>query len=182
MTRRDDAYVDLAERAAIAERSGADLLVSLHYNASEANPAARGVEVYALTPPGARSTNDGSDVGPLHTAPGNATDPENLLLAYTLQRYLVEGLPGVVDRGVRRARFAVLRLARMPAVLVEAGFLSNPGDARWISSSDGRRKTADALVRGIRKFKDLMEVAPTIAPARPQESPRQTAAAAGPDK
>jgi N-acetylmuramoyl-L-alanine amidase len=182
MTRRDDAYVDLAERSAIAERSRADLFVSLHYNASEANPAARGVEVYALTPAGARSTNDGSDVGPLHAAPGNASDPENLLLAYTLQRSLVEGLPGVVDRGVRRARFAVLRLARMPAVLIEAGFMSHPGDARWISTSDGRRKTADAVVRGIRKFKDLIETAPAIAPVRPPESPRQTAAAARPEK
>ncbi len=162
MTRESDTYVDVAERAEIARRKGADLFVSLHYNATaDGGSDASGIEVYAMTPEGARSTNDSTDVGSLRAWAGNEFDRENLVLAYQLQKSLLASLPGAPDRGVRRARFIVLRLAEMPAALVEGGFMSNPSDARWIYSITGRRKMAQAVVDGVLAFRRLTEPAPS---------------------
>ena len=158
MTRRDDTHIELPERTAIAQRNGADLFVSLHYNAAaESGSDAGGIEVYAMTPEGARSTNVSADIGSLRAWAGNDYDPQNVLLAYQLQRRLLASLAGAEDRGVRRARFLVLRLAEMPAVLIEGGFMSNPNDARWIFSVTGRRKTAQAIVDSIVAFKKAVE-------------------------
>ncbi|MBL9137273.1 MAG: N-acetylmuramoyl-L-alanine amidase [Verrucomicrobiales bacterium] len=158
MTRRSDAYVDLAERPAIAIRNSADLFVSLHYNASpDGGSDASGVEVYAMTPEGAKSTNVSADVGSLRAWAGNENDRENVLFAYHMQRSLLQRLPGTMDRGVRRARFLVLRLAEMPAILIEGGFMSNAGDARWIYSETGRGRMAQAIVDGIQAYKRQVE-------------------------
>ena len=165
MTRRDDSYVDYPDRTGAARRAGADLFVSLHYNASpDGGSDANGFEVYAMTPEGARSTNISNDVGSLKAWSGNETDQENVLLAYQIQKSLLQRLPGSEDRGVRRARFIVLRLAEMPAVLIEAGFMSNPSDARWIYAETGRRKMAQAIVEGIQAYRRQIE---RPAPAKP---------------
>ncbi|MCC6232013.1 MAG: N-acetylmuramoyl-L-alanine amidase [Verrucomicrobiales bacterium] len=171
MTRRSDEFVDLPERNAIASRFQADLFVSLHYNASpDGGSEAGGVEVYAMTPAGTRSTNISNDIGPLHAWAGNEFDADNVQLAYQLQRSLVQRLSGTQDRGVRRARFIVLRLAEMPAVLIEAGFMSNPGDARWIYSDTGRKRTAQAIADGISAYKRAVERPPTPNPPSPQRT------------
>lgn len=171
LTRRDDSYVDHPERTAIAKRAGADLFVSLHYNASaNGGSDANGIEVYAMTPEGAKSTNVSADVGSLRAWAGNECDSHNVLLAYHLQRALLKGLPGSADRGVRRARFLVLRLSEMPAVLVEGGFMSNASDARWIYSTTGRRKMAQAIVDGINAYKREVERVAAPAPQRTSSS------------
>ncbi|MCC7377638.1 MAG: N-acetylmuramoyl-L-alanine amidase [Verrucomicrobiales bacterium] len=158
MTRRTDTYVDLAERPAIAGRNSADLFISLHYNASaDGGSEASGTEVYAMTPEGAKSTNVSADVGSLRAWAGNDFDRENVFLAYHMQRSLLQRLPGTVDRGVRRARFFVLRLAEMPAILIEGGFMSNAGDARWIYSDTGRRRMAQAILEGVQSYKRQVE-------------------------
>ncbi len=170
LTRRDDSYVDHPDRTAIAKRVGADLFVSLHYNAApDGGSDANGIEVYAMTPPGARSTNISADAGSLRAWAGNESDAQNVLLAYHLQRALLNRLTGTEDRGVRRARFLVLRLSEMPAVLVEGGFMSNPSDARWIYSDTGRKKMAQAVVDGINAYKRQIE-APARAPQRSSNS------------
>jgi N-acetylmuramoyl-L-alanine amidase len=61
------------------------------------------------------------------------------------------------DRGVRRARFAVLRYSELPAVLVEAGFMSHPEEFRKIAESEYRSKLAQAIVDGIMAYKRLVE-------------------------
>jgi N-acetylmuramoyl-L-alanine amidase len=161
MTRRDDEFVDHPDRTSIATRNKADLFISLHFNASpDGSPDARGIEVYAMTPEGARSTNFSRDVGSLKAWAGNESDAENLLLAVNVQRSLLARLPGSLDRGVRRARFLVLRLSEMPAILVEGGFMSNPSDARWIYSETGRRRLAQAIVDGIQAYRRQVERAP----------------------
>jgi len=175
LTRRDDTYVDHPERTAIAKRAGADLFVSLHYNASaDAGSDANGMEVYAMTPEGARSTNISADVGSLRAWAGNEFDAQNILLAYQIQRSLLRRLPGSEDRGVRRARFLVLRLAEMPAVLIEGGFMSNASDARWIYSVTGRKKMAQAIVEGIVGYKKLMDPQPSAKPQRSTSSTSST--------
>lgn len=158
LTRHSDITVDLVERTAIARKADADLFISLHYNAAAASSTtATGIEVYAMTPVGARSTNASNDAGPVGSFSGNRFDADNLLLAFHVQRALTRSLPNAADRGVRRARFMVLRLAEMPAILIEAGFMSHPTDGRWIYSQNGRRQTARAIADGILAYQRTVE-------------------------
>lgn len=153
-TRREDVYVDIGERG---ERSRvADLLVSIHFNAA-GNPEARGTETYVLTPAGQRSTGDhrtdpGDELG---AEPGNQTDAWNAILGYQIHDALVENL-GTVDRGLKRARFAVLRLTTVPAVLIEAGFLSNEVEATEIASPTRRGEIAESMAHGIVAYANLV--------------------------
>jgi len=157
LTRAGDSYPELSDRPAIARRAGADLFLSLHFNATErARADVSGSEVYALTPAGAASTNSRGEGAASGAFPGNRTDEKNLLLAYHLQKSLVGELRSQ-DRGVRRARFEVLREATMPAALVEAGFLSHPAEGRKIFSADYRRRMAKAIVDGIRAYREMVE-------------------------
>ncbi|MBL9128675.1 MAG: N-acetylmuramoyl-L-alanine amidase [Verrucomicrobiales bacterium] len=175
LTRRDDSYVDHPDRTELAKKVGADLFVSLHYNASaDGGSDANGLEVYAMTPEGAKSTNVSADVGSLKAWAGNAHDAHNVLLAYHMQRALLKRLPGSEDRGVRRARFLVLRLAEMPAVLIEGGFMSNASDARWIYSVTGRKKMAQAIVDGINAYKKQVEYPDATPPQRSSSSKSST--------
>jgi len=156
LTRSTDKTVDLSERPAVARRNKADLFLSLHFNATDgARDAAKGAEVYALTPAGAPSTNArGEGSGGWHS--GNRFNAKNLPLACEIQRSLVRQL-GVEDRGVRRARFAVLRDAAMPAVLIEAGFLSHPVEGKKILDAAYRRDMARAILDGITSYKGIVE-------------------------
>lgn len=156
LIRNSDKLVEYEDRARIAKRSKADLYVELHYNSAGAiSTESRGVEVYCLTPAGANSTNGGSD----HYGeflPGNRHDDRNILLAYQIHRHLVERA-GLADRGVRRARFVVLREAEMPAVLIEAGFMSHPEELRQVEDPVRRRHTAQAILEGVMAYKRLVE-------------------------
>lgn len=155
LTRSSDRFLELSDRAAVARRAGADLFLSIHFNGAGTSEA-RGTEVYALTPAGAASTNargEGANAGAFN---GNRYDEQNLLLAYQLQKSLV-GQLGSPDRGVRRARFEVLREAAMPAALVEAGFLSHPVEGGKIATAEYRRQMARAIVSGVQTYKNIVE-------------------------
>jgi N-acetylmuramoyl-L-alanine amidase len=157
LTRSTDTFVELPTRPEIAKRRGADLFVSLHFNAAEATrTSAQGAEVYCLTPAGASSTNAGGEGGGAGSSPGNRFNEKNLLLAYHVQKALTRGL-GVEDRGLRRARFAVLRDAVMPATLVEAGFMSHPKEGRKILTAAYRQKMGRAIVEGVLAYKRQVE-------------------------
>ena len=156
LTRSTDTFVELPDRPAIARRRQADLFVSLHFNAAETGRSeAKGAEVYAFTPAGAPSTNARGEGGG-GSAPGNQFDGKNLLLAHEIQKSLVHQLD-VEDRGVRRARFAVLREAAMPATLIEAGFMSHPVEGRKIFDPAYRRQMARAIAEGIASYKRIVE-------------------------
>jgi N-acetylmuramoyl-L-alanine amidase len=153
LTRTRDTFVELPTRPDIAKRRRADLFVSLHFNATEAAASTvKGVEVYCLTPPGAPSTNAGGEIGGAGWFAGNRYNEENMFLAYELQKTLTREIPAE-DRGVHRARFWVLRDAAMPAVLVEAGFLSHPVEGRKISTPTYRRQLAAAIVDGLDAYR-----------------------------
>jgi N-acetylmuramoyl-L-alanine amidase len=158
MTREADQYVDLDERPAMARRQKADLFVSLHYNGAEgAGSSASGVEVYCLTPAGASSTNTRGDSSISTKAwPGNLNNSRNVLLAYQVHKAII-GAVSANDRGVRRSRFAVLRNATMPSILVEGGFMSDPTEAKRIYSTAGRDQLARAITDGILAYKRLVE-------------------------
>lgn len=153
-TRTEDVYIDIAERGEMSRAS--DLMVSIHFNAA-GNTQAKGTEVYALTPAGQASTGGvpGSDEEyPVEL--GNSTDPWNVLLGYKVQDAMLEKL-GTVDRGLKRARFAVLRLTDVPAVLIEAGFLSNDEEAMEIASVDRRGEIAESIANGIVAYVNLVQ-------------------------
>jgi len=150
MTRTNDEAVELADRPQLASRHGADLFVSLHYNA--ADPAVHGAEVFCLAPPGMNSSDEGGGKSNHPAEIGNAQDDRNVLLAYQVQKSITRSLP-LEDLGLKRSHFEVLRLARVPAILVEGGFLSNPQDARNIYDSAFRKRMARAIVDGIVAYK-----------------------------
>ena len=157
MTRSGDSYPELSDRPGLARRTGADLFLSLHFNATENGRAeARGTEVYAMTPVGAASTNARGEGANAGAFPGNRLDEKNMLLAYQLQKTLLRQL-GSEDRGVRRARFEVLREATMPAALIEAGFLSHPVEGKKIFTPEYRRQMAKAIVEGVQAYKKIVE-------------------------
>jgi N-acetylmuramoyl-L-alanine amidase len=157
LTRTRDAAVELPARPAVANRQKADLFVSLHFNSVENSPGTvQGAEVYSLTPAGAPSTNSRGEGGGSGWFAGNRQNDLNLLLAYELQQTLTRGM-GIEDRGVHRARYAVLRDATMPAVLVEAGYMSHPTEGRKIFTAAYRRQIAQSIVSGLAAYKKIVE-------------------------
>jgi N-acetylmuramoyl-L-alanine amidase len=154
--RTDDVFVEKGQRALMARLAEADLFVSIHFNAA-GNPNARGTETYVLTPARQRSTGDASSpIAELGTETGNATDAWNVVLGEEVHRALIDRL-GTVDRGLKRARFAVLRLAEMPAILIEAGFLSHEEEAREIASPTRRGEIAEAMSNGIVAYSNQVQ-------------------------
>ncbi len=155
MTRTDDRRVELTERPAIAARAGADLLISVHYNALEGPPRVQtvtGTEVYRFTPryqvPVNRSERETED-----SIESEADDwgHWNALLGFSMQEALV-GKLGTVDRGFKHRKLAVLRHAKCPAVLIEAGFLSHDAEARKIATPAYRQQIAEAIAAGVKEY------------------------------
>lgn len=156
LTRSKDAFIDLPARPDLARRRGADLFISLHLNSTETSRGTvQGAEVYCLTPSGAASTNARGEGANGGASVGNRFDDQNMFLAYQMQRALTRTL-GAEDRGVRRARFAVLRDAAMPAVLIEGGFMSHPQEGNRIFSAAYRKRMATAIADGLLAYKRVM--------------------------
>ena len=146
LTRTNDSEVALPARVAFADQNRAGLFISLHFNSAAPSRHQSGLETFCTTPTGMPSTltREFEDDMTL-VFPNNAYDAENLRLAMSLQRRLLQ-TGGFVDRGVKRARFlTVLRGQNRPAVLIEAGFLSNPDEARRIADPAFRQSLAEAV-------------------------------------
>ncbi len=148
LTRDKDNELTLAQRTAKAREWNADILVSIHLN-SAANPNANGAETFILPVTGKAST--AGNARNTEKADGNRFDKENMLLAFYTQTALVRHA-GFYDRGVRRARYAILKDAPCPAILVECGFLSNPEDEARLAIAEERQKIAEALAQGIMTY------------------------------
>lgn len=164
LTRADDTFIELPERPALAARAEADLFVSLHYNSGPRG--VRGVEVHCMTPAGMNSSNEGSGRGEHPADTGNADDARNILLACEVLKSITGALP-VDEIGVKRSRYEVLRMARMPAILVEGGFMTDPQDRKQIYDADFRQRMARAIVAGIQAYKEAVETKPEAAEVKP---------------
>ena len=145
LSRARDAAISLGARAAAANRAGSDVFISIHVN-SAGDRTVSGIETFCMTPSGAPSSSDSKAVYRRYA--GNANDANNLVLAYRIQKALL-GRTRAVDRGVKRARFAVLRDIKMPGVLVEVGFISNSGDERLLNTPAYVEKLARGIVDGL---------------------------------
>ena len=174
LTRSKDVYVDLPTRPAIADRNGADLFISLHFNATPVDKAdISGPETYCITPVGAPSSNAHSEPGEfgaqmdLGTTAANREENKSLVLAYQMEKSLVTNLRAN-DRGVRRARFAVLRDTTMPAILIEGGYMTHPAESKKIYDAAYRTEMAAAIVKGISAYQKAMSPAAAVShPAAP---------------
>ena len=175
LTRTGDIAVPLANRAAIATAIRADLFLSVHLNSmptERQRRAYQGVETYFLS---ADATDTrASAVAARENADRLAGEPEidpndpvaailddledaaslagSSRLAYALHERLVATL-GAEDHGVKQAPFYVLAGARMPAVLLEVGFISHEEEARRLRTREYQEKIAAAVVEGIRAYR-----------------------------
>ncbi len=124
-TRRDDRFVTLQGRVDLAEQAKADLFISLHQNASD-SPWAQGIETYYLRP------NSSSLAGLVHRA--------------------VVRTSGRPDRGVRQARFYVIRYTSMPAILLESGYVTNSYEARQLVNGAQQQRMAESIALVLDRF------------------------------
>jgi len=167
-TRKDDTYLPLEERTAIANEAGADLFVSLHANANT-NEAAHGIETYYLNfskneqAAAVAARENGTSlkqVGDLELIlfdlMAHSKINESSRLAGEIQRSLIAGLGGsfaqIRDLGVRQGPFYVLLGATMPSVLVESAFISNKVEESRLTDRRYQDLTADAILRGVRNY------------------------------
>jgi len=158
-----DKKTDLLMRTEIANRTKADLFLSIHFNA--APESISGVETYRLAPQFMHSAGD--DLGDDMTKaafPGNRSDYANLLLGASLHRAMMAGLK-TPDRGYKHARQAVLRLLDCPGALVECAYLSNDAEARRVATPEYRQQIAGALAAGVQDY------AAALAALKPAPSP-----------
>jgi N-acetylmuramoyl-L-alanine amidase len=125
LTRSSDFFVSLQGRTDLSNRAGAALFVSIHANSvGMGRPEVNGLEVYYF---------------------GNRT------LSDAIHRNIIRSLD-IRDRGVRRARFFVLRTAKMPSTLVEVGFVTGSEDAPNLRSANYQRRMAEAIAQGILEY------------------------------
>ncbi len=159
MTRDSDVFIPLERRPQITNRAKGDLFISIHFNAA-ARTTAEGYETFALTPQyQASSKYSEPGRGDSRRYDGNDQDPWNTLLGYHVQRSLVQTMGGT-DRGLKRARFLVLKHLDCPGVLLELGFVSNPETAHKVRSATFRQSLAQSLYDGIIQYHKRLQRIP----------------------
>ena len=157
ISRSRDEFITLETRPALAGRLGEGaIFVSIHCNdAGQRSSAATGFEIYTLTPRGAPNSNDSFLTRRSFSAEyGHRLDHSSEALAGAIYHAMLGRVP-MFDRGMKRARFAVLRRATVPAVLIECGFLSHPRDARQLQSMAWRDRLAESIALGILEYAQL---------------------------
>ncbi|NNE94375.1 MAG: N-acetylmuramoyl-L-alanine amidase [Verrucomicrobiales bacterium] len=148
MTRRTDKFLTLSQRVAFANKQKNAIFVSIHFNSS-GNTSASGIETYSLAPQGTASTNGGNASSTLLT--GHRRDAENIALATSVHAHVIHELK-TIDRGIKRARFNVLRGINKPAILFEGGFITNPTEGTKIDDAAYRQQLAASMASAIIKF------------------------------
>jgi N-acetylmuramoyl-L-alanine amidase len=171
-TRQDDTFVPLEERTGIANRSHADLFLSIHANSSPAKSVA-GVETFYLN---FTTASDALDTAARENASSSKSVSElrDLIQSISLhdkideskefavdiqksmQAFAVRNFPTARDRGIKKAPFVVLIGAQMPSVLSEIGFISNPKEEAMLKRADYRQKVAEALLKGLTRYTDSL--------------------------
>ncbi len=169
-TRKDDTFIPLETRTAIANQQRADLFISIHANSSQ-DSAARGVETYYLN---FTSSPEALEVAARENAVSEKSiyELQDLVKKIALKEKIEESRefagdvqeslhsslaaksPAIRDRGVKKAPFIVLIGANMPSILAEISFVSNPADEHRLETSEYRQRIAESLYRGIAKYVD----------------------------
>lgn len=177
-TRKDDTFVDLYKRGKIANEHDGKLFISIHCNSTPKKPTdANGFEVYLLRP---GRTKEAIAIAEFENSViqyeenpqryQKLTDENFILVSMAQAAYMrysekfAEFLhnefsrhPKLQSRGVKQAGFYVLVGASMPNVLIESGFLSNPADAKYLSTKTGQKEFAAYIFEAIKKYRDHYE-------------------------
>ena len=170
LTRQDDRYLTLDERTRIANEARADLFVSIHCNAARRRTLS-GIETWTLNVASNRyaarlasfenadADRSASDLRLiLADLATRANTDDSRDIAQSVQSALVRAMRSrgekVTDHGIKHALFYVLLGARMPAILVETGFISNPGEESRLRNRERQRAAAEAIANGVREFAD----------------------------
>lgn len=175
-TRKTDRFIELNERANIANRNKADLFISIHTNSVKKGSTARGTETYTL---GLARTDENLAVAMRENSAillednyqqkYEGFDPNSsesyIIFEFMQNKHMEQSISFAseiqkcfvsakrADRGVRQAGFLVLRKTSMPSVLVELGYISNRDEERFMRSSDGQNKLANALYDAFERYK-----------------------------
>ncbi|MEE8483370.1 MAG: N-acetylmuramoyl-L-alanine amidase, partial [Nitrospinota bacterium] len=181
LTRNRDVFIPLEERTAFANTQGADLFISVHVNANNSRRV-RGVETYFLSPArskaerytaarenmvsnGTESKNINDLAFILSDMKNTSKINESSFMAASVQNSLVSTVGRkyrVKDNGVKQAMFYVLHGARMPAVLVETSFISNPREEKRLKSASYRHQIAKGIALGVRNYANESRVASLV--------------------
>lgn len=180
LTRSSDKFIPLSTRVSIANKSGADLFISIHSNANRSRSLS-GFEVYYVAPTVSDSKRAAFTARSVSLNLKNAVFSSNAQdlkaivwdMIYTnsraesieLSRTLCRVMDSSIDAnilGVKNARFQVLKGIRMPGILVEVGFVSNLNEERLLKTGSYRQKLAEGIFEGLRNYSQdmaLVEVA-----------------------
>lgn len=173
LTRDGDSFVTLAERTAFANRVNADVFISIHANAAYRKKAS-GIETFFLSYEA--TDEDAARIAAIENnineeeilGAGEAADDlkailfdltetlsrhESSALAESVQMSLVNSLGGE-NRGVKQAPFLVLSRAAMPAILVEVGFISNPGEEKRLTLAREQERLAASIAEGVISYRN----------------------------
>ncbi len=169
MTRTKDVYPTLEERVKMAnsiklKENEAMIFVSIHANASF-NKEAHGFEIWYLPPTYRRELINKNDVkGNKEIVPilNSMLEEEYTIESITLARYILEGLKRevggqTISRGLKAREWYVVRKAKMPSVLIEIGFITNPGEMLHLEDSNYLKKVSLGIYNGICKFVSVFE-------------------------
>jgi N-acetylmuramoyl-L-alanine amidase len=180
MTRETDVFIPLFERAAIANRNNADLFISIHCNFMPGSSATSGTETYVM---GLHTAQFNLEVAKRENAAilmednyqkNYDYDPNSaeghIMLSMFQNAYLKQSLQfaelvestfrfetGRRSRGVKQAGFIVLKATAMPSILAEIGFLSNPGEEQFLSTTQGQDHIAQGLISAFSQYKKTVE-------------------------
>lgn len=179
-TRTTDVFIPLNERADIANRNNADLFISVHLNGNK-DTRAYGTETYAM---GLHKTKGNLEVAKIensailfeedYSTNYEGFDPQSaesyIIFSFLQNTFLEQSLNYASfienefetralrkSRGVKQAGFLVLWKTTMPSVLIEAGFLTNPREERYLTSKDGQEYIASAIYRAFKNYKVAIE-------------------------
>lgn len=180
-TRETDEFIDLRERAAIANRAKADLFISIHCNSTDTQSGAYGTETYTV---GTHKLTSSFEVSKRENASmlleedyeekydgfDPASDEAYILFSYLhnvhlekskkMAQFVEDEMVTTAKRkslGVKQAGFWVLHATAMPSILFEAGFLNHPTEGKFISSEDGQNKIVAALFEAFKRYKNAVE-------------------------
>jgi N-acetylmuramoyl-L-alanine amidase len=198
-TRRTDVFVELKERARIANKAKADLFISVHCNAAEGRKA-HGAEVFVL------GSEEGRTQANLNAAKRensvillekdykesyqgfDPSSPESyIIFEYLQSEYLKESIALAqcvqkqlcttakrYDRGVHQAGFLVLHATSMPSILVELGFISNAEEEKFLNSADGKEKLSKSIANGFDSYYKNLKKDTQSAEKDKQSAPKTT--------
>jgi N-acetylmuramoyl-L-alanine amidase len=154
-TRLTDSFIPLEKRAEFANKHTNAIFVAVHFNKSNTG-GGTGLETYCLAPRGVPSMDEENlRYSDFVQYPGHAHDPENVALATCVHASLVRTL-GLTDRGIKRARFVVIKNLKIPGILVEGGFMSGAPDYQLIATPAYRQRMAQSIVDGVNRYKNAI--------------------------